>query len=561
MFEIIVIADLDAQQASEAIAAAHRDLVALEAHQLRLAAHWLDLHAPHHHRDHRDTPPAATTGTGRVLPGTERMITSGADGTAMVAEFAAAEFAALQDIHPAAGAALLRKVANLRERHPLLWARVHAGQVRAWKALETARLVGRCDAGQPALSQESARCVDAQTHTWIDTLPWTSYLALVEKMIIAADPRRAETIREIAATEQFVTTSQSSEHGLKTLIAQANAGDVIYLTAVIDRLAAILTLRGDTRPLGPRRATALGILAHPAHALALLSIGLTPHQDHDPATSDPTTSDPGPSEDTGPPEPAETPAPPDPSDLPDVPEPSTVPSYLDLPPDLLTQLRSLLGQVDLERLLPRATLYVHISHDTFTGPLGNPSNPDHPGRLAPTVADVEGIGPITLPQAREWLGHHRVTLVPVLDPAATTAVSGYTFTPGLREALHAAVPRDVFPYAVNTGRHKDIDHPTPYRPPRGNPGDPLRSPLDNPPGPPGQTGLHNAAPMTRHHHRLKTHAAWNLTQLAPSTYLWRSPHHHHWIVDPTGTYRIPRTAGEWIHQAHARRTASDHAAA
>jgi hypothetical protein len=65
MFESIVIDDLDAQQGSEAIAAAHRDLVALEAHQLRLAAHWLDLHAPHDHPDHPDhpdAPPAATTG-------------------------------------------------------------------------------------------------------------------------------------------------------------------------------------------------------------------------------------------------------------------------------------------------------------------------------------------------------------------------------------------------------------------------------------------------------------------------------------------------------------------
>ena len=106
MFESIGIEDLDARQTSEAIAAAHRDLVAHEAHRLRLTAHWLDLHAPHHHPDHRDTPPAATSralsGTGRLLPGTERMITSGADGTAMVAEFAAAEFAALQDIHPPA---------------------------------------------------------------------------------------------------------------------------------------------------------------------------------------------------------------------------------------------------------------------------------------------------------------------------------------------------------------------------------------------------------------------------------------------------------------------------
>ncbi len=45
--------DLDANQASQAVASAHRHLVAVETYQLRLAAHWLDRHAP---TDHPDTP-------------------------------------------------------------------------------------------------------------------------------------------------------------------------------------------------------------------------------------------------------------------------------------------------------------------------------------------------------------------------------------------------------------------------------------------------------------------------------------------------------------------------
>ncbi|MGI8900142.1 MAG: hypothetical protein ACR2HA_04305, partial [Nocardioides sp.] len=387
------------------------------------------------------------------------------------------------------------------------------------------------------------RFVDTATHSWIDTLPWTAYLELVEKMIIAADPRRAETIRLLAATDSYVTTSQSTEHGLKTLIAKANAGQVIYLIAVIDQLADILTTRGDTRPQGPRRATALGILAHPAHALALLTSALTHNTDTD--SEDPTE---GP-DDTEHDEPGGQDQPREPrerggpggacSDL-------AVPSNLDLPADLHTQLRCLPGHIDLDRLLPHATLYVHISADTLTGPFtthtgtgtGTGSDPTLvPGasRLGPHVAHVEGIGPITLDQAREWLGHHRVTLLPVLDPATTEAVTGYTFTPRLREALHATVPRDVFPWAVNTGRGKDIDHPIPYRPPdTGPPGGPPGT------GPPGQTGLHNAAPMTRHHHRLKTHVGWHLTQLTVGTYLWRSPHQHYWIVAPPAPTASPQ---------------------
>lgn len=365
--------------------------------------------------------------------------------------------------------------------------------------------MGRSSGSQPELGRDAARWVDSQTHGWIDTLPWTSYLALVDRTVVAADPRRAEAARLAAETEQFVTAGASSEHGLRTLVAKAAAGDVVYLVAVLDRLADELAARGDRRLVGVRRAAALGILAHPAHALALLTAGLAEEPDDGPGEHD----EPGPA---GP-----------------SPDQEDVPSFCEVPGDLFPALRALAapGRIDLDRLLPRATLHVHIGHQAFTG--------GSSGGLR--VADVEGVGAITLEQARQWLGHHRVTVVPVVDPAGTAAVNGYQFTARLRAAIRATVPRDVFPWAVNTGRDQDIDHPEPYRwPSRG--------------GPPGQTGLHNAAPMTRHHHRLKTHAGWRLSQLATGTYLWRSPHEHYWLVDATGTYRIPAQAGEWIHRAH-----------
>jgi hypothetical protein len=124
----------DAAGLCEALVAAQRDLVDAETRQLVLAARWLDVHAP---AEHPDAPPRP------ARPGAERALVSGAEGTPLVTEFACAEFAALQDLHPLAGRHLLRKVANLRHRHPQLWLRVLRGEVRGWKALETARLVGR----------------------------------------------------------------------------------------------------------------------------------------------------------------------------------------------------------------------------------------------------------------------------------------------------------------------------------------------------------------------------------------------------------------------------------
>jgi hypothetical protein len=82
----------------------------------------------------------------------------------------------------------------------------------------------------------------------------------------------------------------------------------------------------------------------------------------------------------------------------------------------------------------------------------------------------------------------------------------------------------VFPYATNIGRSKDLDHTDPYRPPDDV-------------GPPCQTRLDNLGPMTRFHHRIKTHGRWQVIQPASGVFIWRSPHGRVFVVDSTGTTR------------------------
>ena len=65
---------------------------------------------------------------------------------------------------------------------------------------------------------------------------------------------------------------------MKTIVAKAAAGDAIWFLATVNRIAEILAVRGDTDPIGTRRARAVGILARPAEALRLL----IEHQ-HEPA--------------------------------------------------------------------------------------------------------------------------------------------------------------------------------------------------------------------------------------------------------------------------------------
>jgi hypothetical protein len=104
----------------------------------------------------------------------------------------------------------------------------------------------------------------------------------------------------------------------------------------------------------------------------------------------------------------------------------------------------------------------------------------------------------------------------------------------MREALHLRTPADVFPYATNTTRGKDIDHTLRWRPDT-DPGPPNT-------GPPHHTGLDNLGPLTRRHHRVKTHGGWQLRQPFPGIFVWRSPHGRHYLVDHTGTTALDRAA-------------------
>ena len=128
----------------------------------------------------------------------------------------------------------------------------------------------------------------------------------------------------------------------------------------------------------------------------------------------------------------------------------------------------LLGRVDLSRLAPTATVYVHLHQGAVEGTTGG-------------VARVEGLGPLLLEQVRGLLGHTNVALKPVVDLADRVSVNAYEHPETVKERVHLRTLGEVFPYGRATGRNVDMDHPVPY--------DPL--------GPPGQTGDDNAGPLSR----------------------------------------------------------------
>ena len=154
-----------------------------------------------------------------------------------------------------------------------------------------------------------------------------------------------------------------------------------------------------------------------------------------------------------------------------------------------------------------ATLYVHLHQAALDG--------------TAAIARAEELGPLLLEQVTALLGHAHISLKPVIDLTHGRSVNAYEFPADIRERAHLRMLGDVFPYATSHSRRLDADHPTPF----------------NPHGPPGQTGDHNLAPLGRRHHRIKTHLAYKVEQLGPTTYRWTTPHGLIRWVDPTGTHR------------------------
>lgn len=164
-------------------------------------------------------------------------------------------------------------------------------------------------------------------------------------------------------------------------------------------------------------------------------------------------------------------------------------------------------ELDWTSIMPTVTLHVHT----------------YAGREATHVARVEGHGPVTEAWVRQHLGPHaRFTIKPVLDIEGQAPVDAYEIPDRHRQAVHLMTPADTFPWGVSTARTQQIDHTVPFRPG----------------GPRGQSRVGNYGPMTRFHHRIKTHADWQVRQPFPGIYVWRDPHGATYVVDHSGTRRV-----------------------
>ena len=227
----------------------HAELMARECRMLEVACAWADAHY-------------LDSGSEDYQPLLRRACAWGGEGTPEVSEYCAAELGTLQGTGIAAARMLIADALDLRYRLPRLWGRVLTGGVRAWQARKIAEQTRR-------LSWEACADVDHALSDFVGMMPWPRFATILAAAILGADPALANQQAERAKAAQDVF-ALDSEDGLKTIVAKASAGDVVWFLATVNRIAEILTSCGDTDPLGARRAKAVGILARPAEALRLL---------------------------------------------------------------------------------------------------------------------------------------------------------------------------------------------------------------------------------------------------------------------------------------------------
>ena len=169
------------------------------------------------------------------------------------------------------------------------------------------------------------------------------------------------------------------------------------------------------------------------------------------------------------------------------------------------------------KVRPRAVLYLHLTPQTLAGR---------------GVARAEEIGALTRARLVEVLGHHQISLRPVIDLNQAMAADCYEVPAAIDERLQLSKPADVFPFASSLSRTLDRDHTVAYQEH----------------GPPGQTSEPNLGKLSRHHHRIKTHAGWRVVQ-QDNRFTWTTPHGRVYLTDRLGTHRVgartPRPQVVW----------------
>ena len=395
---------LTAAQVLAEVRAADRRELAARNRKLIMAVAWAEQH-----------PPESICPDQLSIPGGDRPLRLGGDGTPPIANFSVAEFAATLHKSRRYGEAMI------------------------------------ADADEAVASS-------------VGRLSWASLLRLLHAKIIEVDAANIARLAQEQQTRTGVFLGQV-ESGFQTLEFRGDAARVLWFNAMVNRLASILLQKGDQRSLGERQAAAMELMTNPLEQLYLLAEDanptlfdvdpddLTDDQEHRAEATDSQVSTMWPPEPPAEPEPPTSEdtklpaAPPDPAD-----EQCRSGRFPRIEHDreLAKQAIAAIGRLDPAKLRPDATLYVHIALETLLAGLG--------------VARVEDIGPVVSSLVGQWLQTCDVTVKSVIDlNVEATPVDEYAIPKTMRERLFLKHPASRFPFSAAASRRMDLDHSDPYR--------------------------------------------------------------------------------------------------
>lgn len=179
---------------------------------------------------------------------------------------APASFAATNAMSTTAGTAYLRDALILRHRLPLIWARVVAGEVPVWRA----RTVAQAVIGAPA---DVVRAVDAEVVGVAHGVGAVTLAKILDAVMLRLHAEQRELAQLEALDARFVRLHEETINasGIADLHARGGWKDLHDLDQTLSEVAAALKADGCEESLDVRRSMALGVLADPARAHALLS--------------------------------------------------------------------------------------------------------------------------------------------------------------------------------------------------------------------------------------------------------------------------------------------------